>query len=78
MIYTIAAILAALGSLAAWIYNLLHQNESLKYQVEQQKANAEIREWQDKIDKQKTKISEDMRNYEEAKRSLNDPPSGAV
>ncbi len=80
MIYLITAVLAALGSLAAWVYSLLQQNRSLKDQHAIRDQADHIKEWHDRINQQNGVIAEDIRNYEELKRRFDDgnPPSGAV
>lgn len=56
-----------LGSLAAWIYGLIQHNNSLKYQIAQKDASAEVKEWSDKISSLDNVISDDKRDYEKAK-----------
>lgn len=82
MTYVIAAILAILSGLSAWIYSLVRQNKSLKEAA----VNADLvnknKEWSDKIKGIEDRIKESEKDYEEAKRNFFDdsgnPPSGAV
>lgn len=81
MIYTVGAILAALGSLAAWVYHLLQKVQTLKETAAQRDQADHTKEWIDKINQQNSTIEEDIRNYEKAKSDFNSdnpPPSGAV
>ncbi len=80
MIYTVGAILAALGSLAAWVYHLLQKVQTLKETSAQRDQEDHAKEWTDKINQQNSTIEEDIRNYEKAKSDFNNnpPPSGAV
>lgn len=83
MIYLITAIVAALGSLAAWVYHLLQKNKSLIEELTAKDAADHIKEWHDRITQQNGVVEEEIRNYEESKKQFNnnypsDPPSGAV
>ncbi len=81
MIYTVGAILAALGSLAAWVYHLLQKVQTLKETAAQRDQADHAKEWTDKINQQNSSIEEDIRNYEKSKSIYNNhnpPPSGAV
>lgn len=83
MIYAITAIIAALGSLAAWVYHLIQKNRSLSETISLKDQADHIKEWHDRITQQNGVVEEDIRNYEEAKKKFNinypnDPPSGAI
>ncbi len=80
MIYVVTAILATLGSLAAWVYHLLQKVQDLKDISAERDQADHIKEWHDRITQQNGVIGEDIRNYEEIKRKFdsNNPPSGAV
>ncbi|GAC1499968.1 MAG: hypothetical protein NVS1B10_03220 [Candidatus Saccharimonadales bacterium] len=72
MIYTIGAIIMAIGSLATWIYGLIKANQALKLDNALKDAAAAQKEWQDSINAQAGKVTEDVKDYEKAKQDLND------
>lgn len=67
MIY---AILAIIGSVAAWLYHLVNQNGKLKEKAAQEAAKAMVKEWADLVNGLEQKIKVDERDYEEAKKRL--------
>jgi len=71
MIYTIAGIIAALGSIGAWIYSLLQQNRSLKDTAAQTQASDAIKEWADKIAVTDGNVKEEIKDYEKLKETFN-------
>ena len=71
MIYTIAGIIAALGSIGAWIYSLLQQNRSLKDTAAQTQASDTIKEWADKIAVTDGNVKEEIKDYEKLKETFN-------
>jgi len=71
MIYTIAGIIAALGSIGAWIYSLLQQNRSLKDTAAQTQAADTIKEWSDKIAAVDGNVTEEIKDYEKLKETFN-------
>ncbi len=72
MIYTIGAILAAIASLAAWVYKLIQQNRGLKEEAARRDIAIGMQEWHDKIQMLSGNVTEDIKDYEKSKDALND------
>ncbi len=71
MNYIWSSIVAIILALGAWIFKLVSDNKSLKQYAANQAAQSKIQEWQDKISTIESKVTEDERNYEEARKQFN-------
>lgn len=72
-------LLAAVGAV---IYHITTAYHNLQDMLSQEQAKNRTQEWADKITAQESKIQEEEKDYENAKKTFEDgsnpPPSGAV
>lgn len=77
MMYTILAIFGVIASLATYIYGLITTNRQLKDENAKEVFAKAEQEWNDKIAAQAGKVTEDVKDYQNAKDQFNanNPPT---
>lgn len=77
MEYILGIILAILSGLGVLGFRVLQENKSLKERAANEKAQAAVNEWADKIKQVEEKVNEDQRDYDKAKSDFNENHPGS-
>lgn len=75
--YTILAILGAIVSITTYIYGLINTNRKLRDETAKDNFAKAEQEWHDKIAAQAGRVTEDVKDYQDAKDQFNksNPPT---